>query len=138
MLRKNLILPEDLKARRRILEEELDSVIGELVIKDLSAELTEMLTQAGYKGQATLSWEFYSEYDDEGGYDKRATSFSLTVDGIYIDDLEEINYMCTYTYHDGKKETYEANLHDHVSDMMYQYNDDLYSQGFYGVTVDLG
>lgn len=133
MLRKNLVLPEDLKARRRILEEELDSTIYALVTEDLENELKGILIKAGYTGKATLSWDFYSEYDDEGGFDQRARDLSLRVNDEYIDDLDEVTYMDSY-----KGEEYEAGLWDNLSDMMYQYNDDLYSQSIYDVTVDLG
>lgn len=128
MKEKTIVLPADLKKRRSLLEAELSAVIEAQVTANVEEELKELLNEAGFtEGTATIEWEFYSQYDDEGGYDKRATDYRVSVNGESI-DLED----------DYKDENGEpVYLFDYISDILGSYSTDLYDSDIYDVTVTL-
>lgn len=128
MKQKTIVLPEDLQKRRRMLETELSAVVEAQVTLCLQKELKELLNEAGFKdGTATVEWEFYSEYDDEGGYDQRATSYHVAVNG------ESIDIEADYTDEDEKP----VYLYDSLADILCDCSTDLYEQYITDITITL-
>ena len=128
MKQKTIVLPEDLQKRRRLLETELSAVVEAQVTLCLEKDLKGLLNEAGFKdGTATIEWEFYSQYDDEGGYDKRATGYHVVVNGEGIDVEDD------YEDEDGEP----VYLYDYLSDIICDYSTDLYEQDITEITVTL-
>lgn len=137
MKEKTIILPADLSERRLILRSELNAVIEAQVTAYLSRALKDELNQAGFtEGTATLEWDFYGEYDDEGGTDYYPSDLSLVVNGESV-DMYEVAYTHTTTYSDGTTRSYKSELRDQIYDIVCGEHDDLYDQYITEITITL-
>lgn len=129
-----IVLPENLSERRSLLQTELNKVVEAQLEISLQDDLKGLLNEAGFtEGTASLEWEFYGEYDDEGGTDYYPSGVSLVVNGESI-DMEEHTFM-----HKGySDEPYETELYDYVHDVLSSHHSDLYDLYVTDVTVKLG
>lgn len=134
----NLTLPHSLSERREVLEKELRKTVAAIVEEGLQKEVKESLTEAGFtEGTATLSWDFYGQYDDEGGTDMVPDHAYLTVNGESV-DTDEITFIHHYTNYKGEPDSYETNLYDDLNEVLSSYGGDLYDTDTDEVTVKLG
>jgi hypothetical protein len=127
MQEKTIVLSENLTTRRRQLEGELSLVIEAQLQANLQDELKGLLNKAGFtEGTATVEWSFYSQYDDEGGYDKLPTDYELSVNGESI-DIEEYD----------EEDEDSIYLLDYLADILGSYSEDLYKEYVTSVDVKL-
>lgn len=131
-----IIIPPNigLAERRKVLERELRKVVEAQLAVTLQDNLKELLNEAGFtQGKAELEWEFYGEYDDEGGTDYYPSGISLSVNGEEL-DMDEHTFM-----HKGwGDEPYEVELGDYVRDTLCDLHTDLYEVYLTEVTIELG
>lgn len=127
-----LSLPtENLQKRREILEKELKSVIVEMTFTGLKKDLKEFLNKLDIKNQTVeVSWDFYGEYDDEGGTTYYAESACVKLENgkyVYISDFEDIV----------DDEGHEIYVNDWYYDMMSDYRHELYKYYITEITVEV-
>lgn len=119
-----LALPvDDLAERRRVLEEELSKTVLVLTKKDLTSDLSTLFKKFGLIGTFTLSWDFGSESDDEGGSFVTIGYFNLS------DENEEDIELYEVESPDGDS------LDDELYDIMSEYADDLDAHDIESMTV---
>jgi hypothetical protein len=123
---------DNLAERRKVLQEELDKTISELVTNGLRQSVNELFELAGVTNAISMNWDFYPESDDEGGSVWYVDSLNVNFDGEEI-DLEEATVKRESWRKDGT--FYEYSLYDELRDIMSDFSSDLYSQ--YIVDIDL-
>lgn len=113
---------DDLKARRKVLEEELAETVTTLLFTDVKEKVNKTLEEFGVKG-SEISWEFHPESDDEGGTDWWISYIQVKDEDGELLDIDDISIDKKSRYSDN---TYEHCLSDELSELMYDYKDDLY------------
>ncbi|AJD93247.1 hypothetical protein JMA_39290 (plasmid) [Jeotgalibacillus malaysiensis] len=119
-----LALPvEDLAERRRVLEKELSKTVLVLTKKDLTSDLLTLFEKFGLTGTFTLSWDFGSESDDEGGSYVKVHYLTLSDENEEDIKLYEV------------KSPDSGSLDDELYDMMNEYAEDLDAHDIESITV---
>lgn len=128
-----LHLPTDnLQERREILEAELKKVIENLLFDGIKKDVNELLAEAGVQNAVEISWEFHPESDDEGGTSWYFEYISIeTKDGFL--DLDDYEIKKESWKKDGT--FFDVCLRDELSDVMYDYRDDLFKYHFDSVSL---
>jgi len=118
-----LVLPVKLSERRRVLEKELSKVVTELCFAGLREELNKVFEEYKVEPKPTrVTWEFYGEYDDEGG-----TTYYPRGINVFADE-EEIDYK-NYVINKKSKwsnDFYDYELDEELREIICDYRHDLY------------
>lgn len=118
---------EQLKIKRKELENEAKKVVTEIVMYELKEALETPLKEAGIE-VTSIAWDFYPESDDEGGsvyYPEGVEIF--TVGGV---DLDEIVVKEKSKYNEI---IYETSVEDYVREKLCDCSSDLYDYDIYEI-----
>jgi hypothetical protein len=132
---KVLELPvDDLKERRRVLEEELSKTIVELVSSELKKELKELFSEYGIQDVSRVTWDYHGEYDDEGGTYWAICDIDIELKNGDSIDKNEYSVKRTPSWSNGA--TYTYYLEDDLHELLSGYHSDLYEYDINEIILD--
>ncbi|GEM_PF-4564153 len=126
--KETLTLPvEDLKERRKALEEELEKVVVESITSELRETIQKAFTQHGIGKLDKITWEFQGEYDDEGGTDYWPSYIQIfSKNGEIEEGSEEIENIVIKEKSTYSDYVFTYDIFEYVSDKLHGYSSDLY------------